>query len=200
MDGIYGYIKHENFESRKYLLTFGYAKLSKDALNILDVNEFKELKVISQEAASKGRGLWKEHRESTTKTQSLQHTFVGKAIEVLSGDSLKVLNLETNEVVRIYLSNVKAPALGKPFAFEARESLRKRVIGKKVKVDIEFSKNIPVKKDDKTEEKNFVFATVFENGKNIGASLLEEGLAALQVPRAEDEFTKFFDELKLADE
>lgn len=98
---------------------------------------------------------------------------MGRVIEVLSGDSLKVQNLEQNETVRIYLSNVKAPALGKPFAFEAKEALRKRTIGRKVKVDIEFSKNIPVKKDDKTEEKNFVFATIFENGKNIGATLLE---------------------------
>jgi hypothetical protein len=48
------------------MLTFGYAKLSKDALNILDVNEY------------------------------------------------------TNESIRVYLANVKAPILGKPFAFEAK--------------------------------------------------------------------------------
>jgi hypothetical protein len=28
-EGLSGYIKNENFESRKYLLTHGYAKLSK---------------------------------------------------------------------------------------------------------------------------------------------------------------------------
>lgn len=59
---ISGHLKSENFDSRKTLLTFGYAKLSKDALNILDVNEFKDLKAISHEAATKLRGLWKDQR------------------------------------------------------------------------------------------------------------------------------------------
>jgi len=43
-----GHIRTENFDSRKTLLKFGYAKLSKDALNILDGNEFKDLKAISR--------------------------------------------------------------------------------------------------------------------------------------------------------
>ena len=37
-EGLSGYIKAENFDSRKLMLTNGYAKLSKDALNILDTN------------------------------------------------------------------------------------------------------------------------------------------------------------------
>jgi hypothetical protein len=45
---------------------------------------------------------------------------VGRVIEVISGDSLKINNIDTNESVRVYLANVKAPILGKPFAFEAK--------------------------------------------------------------------------------
>lgn len=61
------------------------------------------------------------------------------------------------------MANVKSPQQGKPFAWEAKETLRKRVIGKKLKVELEFSKNITVKKNeyDKGEDKNFVFASVF---------------------------------------
>ncbi len=62
------------------MLNFGYAKLSKDALNILDVNEFRDLKTVSQEAQSKGRGLWREHKDQGSKTQSLNQTFVGKVV------------------------------------------------------------------------------------------------------------------------
>lgn len=93
---------------------------------------------------------------------------------MFSGDSIKVLNLETNDVVRIFLANVKAPQQGKPFSWEAKDALRRRVIGRKLKVELEFSKKITVKKDeyDKGEDKNFVFATVFESGKNMGALLL----------------------------
>lgn len=198
---ISGYVKAEGFDSRKTMLTFGYAKLSKDALNILDVNEFKDLKAISHEAATKLRGLWKDQRENTSKTKSLEQTFVAKVVEIISGDSVKIINLETNESSRIYLSNVKAPIQGKSYAFEAKESLRKKTIGKKVKVEIEFSKNIPVKKDNgTTEDRNFIFASVFESGKNIGVQLVEEGLVSLQLPRGDDEFTKYIDELKQADE
>lgn len=198
---ISGHVKAENFDSRKTLLTFGYAKLSKDALNILDVNEFKDLKAISHEAATKLRGLWRDQRENTNKTKSLEQNFVAKVVEIISGDSVKIINLETNESSRIYLSNIKAPVPGKPFAFEAKESLRKKTIGKKVKVEVEFSKNIPIKKDNgSTEDRNFVFASVFESGKNIGVQLLEEGFVALQLPRGDDEFTKYIDDLKNADE
>lgn len=80
---------------------------------------------------------------------------------MVSGDSVKVLNLEKGDTTRVYLSNVKAPVLGKPFAFEAKEALRKRTIGKKVKVEIEFSKNIKVQRESHDEEKLFVFATIF---------------------------------------
>jgi len=114
---------------------------------------------------------------------------------------VKIIDLETNEATRVYLSNVKAPIQAKPFAFEAKESLRKKTIGKKVKVEIEFSKNIPIKKENgTTEDRNFVFASIFEGGKNIAVQLLEEGYVSLQLPRGDDEFTKYIDELKQADE
>jgi hypothetical protein len=46
--------------------------------------------------------------------------FIAKALEVYSGDSLKILNLETNEVLRVFLSNVKSPQQGKSHAWEAK--------------------------------------------------------------------------------
>ena len=171
------------------MLKYGYAKLSKDVINILDMNDFKQLKSVAQEAINAHRGLWKDKQQQQSKTQGLDSKgFVGKALEVYSGDSFKVLNLETNDVVRIFLANVKSPQQGKPFAWEAKESLRKKVIGKKLKVELQFSKNINIKKteSEKGEDKNFVFATVFQSGKNVGALLLEQGLVTLQVPRVED--------------
>ena len=188
-DSLGGYLTFEGTDTRHLMLQFGYAKLSKDVINILDMNDFRELKALAQEAINAGRGLWKDKEHMPSKTQNLdQKEFFGKVLEVFSGDSLKILNLETNEVLRVFLANVKSPQQGKPHSWEAKEALRKRVIGKKVKVDLEFSKNITVKKNeyDKGEDKNFVFATVCESGKNLGALLLEEGLVTIQIPRVED--------------
>jgi endonuclease YncB( thermonuclease family) len=51
------------------------------------------------------------------------------------------------------LANIRAPALGnpkkgevdKPWAFESKEYARKLLIGRKVRVEIEFSREIPSK-------------------------------------------------------
>ena len=83
--------------------------------------------------------------------------------EVNSGDSLTIYNQDKHEFTRIYLPNIRAPTNAQPFAYEAKEGLRKRVIGTKVRVEIEFSRKINVKKfeGDVGELKNFVFASIF---------------------------------------
>jgi len=45
-----------------------------------------------------------------------------------------VLNPLKNTVTRFFLPNARAPAVNLPWAFEAREGLRKKAIGQKVKV------------------------------------------------------------------
>src|SRR5690606_2502541 len=104
------------------------------------------------------------------KTTSSVSEFTGKVIEVHSGDSLTVENPAKNEVVRLFLANIRAPATGnprsgepdKPYAFESKDFVRKHAIGKKVKVQIEFSRKIKVKGEgDKEEDKTLTFATIF---------------------------------------
>ena len=76
---ISGHVKAENFDSRKTLLTFGYAKLSKDALNILDVNEFKDLKAISHEAATKLRDCGGTSVKIPTKLRASNRTLLPRS-------------------------------------------------------------------------------------------------------------------------
>lgn len=65
--------------------------------------------------------------------------------EVHSGDSLTVCN-DKQEFNRIYLPNIRAPTQNQPYCHESKEALRRKVIGSKVKVEVEFSKKINVKK------------------------------------------------------
>jgi endonuclease YncB( thermonuclease family) len=99
------------------------------------------------------------------------------------------------------LPNVRAPGQNQSYSFEAREGLRKRFIGSKVRVEVEFSKKISVKKfeGDVGELKDFIFASVFENNLNISVYLLEQGLATLQTPRVEEDITKYFEALREAE-
>lgn len=68
------------------------------------------------------------------------------------------------------------------------------MIGSKVRVEVEFSRKITVKKfeGDVGEPKNFVFASVFENNNNVSVYLLEHGYVTLQTPRVEEDITKYF--------
>ncbi len=78
-----------------------------------------ELKKISQIALEGGKGLWKE--QQVTKSQALnEKSYMGTVIEVNSGDSLSVLNPQKNIVERVFFPNTRAPAVGQPWAFEAK--------------------------------------------------------------------------------
>ena len=122
--------------------------------------------------------------------------------EIHSGDSLTVYKEEDKKFVRIYLPNVRAPTNQQPYAYESKQALRKRIIGSRVKVQVEFSKKINVKKpdSDQNELKDFVFASIFEtNNNNVSAYMLEHGMLNLQTPRVEEDVSKHFDDLRNAE-
>lgn len=93
----------------------------------------------------------------------------------------------------------------KPYAWEAKEFLRKMLIGREVKVLYEYDKTFKRQvhrwneKDDDIkefeEEVTMQFATVFFEEKNVGALVLEKGLAELNRPRYLNETSKFLEEL-----
>ena len=68
-DSLTGYIVSQTqADVRKVLLSHGFAKLAKDAINGISTQEFMELKGIAEKALDAGKGLWKEQK--TTKSSS----------------------------------------------------------------------------------------------------------------------------------
>jgi endonuclease YncB( thermonuclease family) len=92
-----------------------------------------ELKAVAQVALQEGKGLWKEQKVVKSETLNSK-SYMATVSEVNSGDSLTVHNTEKNEFVRIYLPNLRSPTNAQPFAYEAKELLRRRVIGQRVRV------------------------------------------------------------------
>jgi endonuclease YncB( thermonuclease family) len=45
-----------------------------------------------------------------------------------------VFNQQKNTYTRIFFPNARAPSANQPYCFEAKEALRKKVIGQKVRV------------------------------------------------------------------
>ena len=63
------------------------------------------------------------------------------------------------------------------YAWESKESLRKIVIGKKVKVVVEYVKSVPSKASGTSDyQMNFGSCFLLKNDKNVAAMQLERGL------------------------
>lgn len=125
-------------------------------------------------------------------------------VEVHSGDSLTVEREKDYQLVRIYLATVKAPVLQKkpgeepdPWAWDAKEALRKAAIGKRVRVVMEYSRTVKAGEADR----NMDFATLFldKTERNVSCGLLEKGLLRTNIMKNGDNASKYIEDLLAAE-
>ncbi|KAK2767980.1 transcription factor [Colletotrichum kahawae] len=119
--------------------------------------------------------------------------------KIIGADTIIVRNKAGTTEKRISLSSVRGPRTNEPseapYRDEAKEFLRKKVIGKHVNVTIDGSKPA----QDGFEARDV--ATVTEKGKNIGLILVEEGYATVIRHRKDDtDRASNYDELLAAQE
>lgn len=123
------------------LLKNGYARLNSDSYKLLEPADHRAAKQAQEEAQQEKRRIWvnwDSERKAASSTMEKDEEFQGRVVEVHSGDSLTVENLKDGELHRVYLGNVRAPAVGnpkkgdpgKPWAWEAKEFTRNQAIGK----------------------------------------------------------------------
>ena len=188
----------------QYLLKNGFCKSftggnkNPKVFNLLDINMAR---AAENEAKAKRVGLWKNENipeMKKIKKENQEDLSQAKCIMVNSGDSLTVLNKKKEEV-RIFLSNLKAPALAKfgsdeqnkPWAFQSKEFIRKKLVGKTLICELDYIHTINLenlsKKDlekNKDSKRVMKFYTVYypdEKKQNIciNVELIENGLANL---------------------
>lgn len=198
----------DNSNLKAKILSEGFAKLNQTSITTLDVATFRVLKEAMESAQRENLRVWKDFKAPASKTSKEESTFLAKVLEVHSGDSLSVESMNTGAVSRVFLANVRAPSFGnlrstedrKPYAFEAREFLRKLLVGKAVKVEVEYSKLIPAK-DDKGEEieRKFTFVSIKLGDKNAANEILAAGFANVVPPRVDEDFSKYIKELQEAE-
>jgi staphylococcal nuclease domain-containing protein 1 len=126
-------------------------------------------------------------------------------LEVINGDALTIRDLRDNKIRKIYLSSVRAPRAADiqpktdesntngnrqtikrplyeiPHLFDARELLRKRLIGKNVRVVTDY---IQAASNDYPEK---ICCTVYAGNVNLGEALISKGLAKTVRHRQDDE-------------
>jgi staphylococcal nuclease domain-containing protein 1 len=104
----------------------------------------------------------------------MENVYKGTLRAVPSGDNMviqKKLKNGTYKTKTFFLSDIRCPKMGnnmrneEPFAFDAREYLRNKFIGK----------TVTMREDFETADKNY--GTLFAEEKNINLLLVELGLA-----------------------
>lgn len=163
-------------------------------------------KATIQEARGEKLGFW---TASVVKPGASSRVYQAKVIEVHSADSVTVLNNTTREAVRVFFSNVRGPKManfardfgGEAYGYQAREYLRKKVIGQEVKVQLEYKKKIETKdREGNPIEMKLQCATIFLDGKNISELIIERGYAKFMTPREGESHTQYVVQLSQAEQ
>ena len=188
----------------QYLLKTGFCKSftggnkNPKVFNLTDINIAR---AAENEAKAKRAGLWKNENIpeiKKIKKENEEDLSQARCVMVNSGDSLTVLN-KKNEEVRIFLSNLKAPAMArfgsdeqnKPWAFQSKEFIRKKLVGKILMCDLDYIHTINLEnyktkgpEDSSPSKRVMKFYTVYyQNDKNetecINVEIIKNGLANL---------------------
>ncbi|RKP17694.1 hypothetical protein ROZALSC1DRAFT_30539 [Rozella allomycis CSF55] len=194
---VLGSINHPVGDIRIYLLKEGLAYCNdRTLMQVLQGPDY--LRQAEMYAKQKRLNVWKDVIFQNNKSKAAQF----KVVKILTGESFVVSDGEKEE--KIYLSSVRQPKFQKEtmmdsqieigYNFQAKEFLRRTLIGKQVKIHRDYKK--------KVNDEERVFGTVFIHEKrNVNALLLEKGLGYLQRHSHEDqERSSFYDDLVLAQE
>merc|ERR1719219_3178343 len=175
-------------------------------------------KYRAAEKAAKERKarIWKDYKPSAVISEK-DKEFHGKVVEVVNGDALMV---KAGKIVRkIYLASIRPPRLDAeadnsrnrqkgfkplydiPFMFEAREFLRKKLIGHQVHVTVDY---IQQAKEASGGEPGFpekTCCTVVIGGVNVAEALVSKGLATVvRYAAGNDERSSRYDDLLQAEQ
>eukprot|EP00878_Enallax_costatus_P006933 GHUV01007265.1.p1 GENE.GHUV01007265.1~~GHUV01007265.1.p1 ORF type:complete len:560 (+),score=208.13 GHUV01007265.1:80-1759(+) len=129
------------------LMQTGLAKAVEWSLNMM-TNGAMRLREMERQAKQQKRGIWVNYVPQNTGQTKLSDSFLGKVVEVVSGDTLVIKDVNAGVERRVSLSSVRAPRAGgrdrapEPYGLDAREFLRKKLIGKDVTVKMEYTRKI----------------------------------------------------------
>ena len=158
----------------------------------------EKLRAAERLAKQKKLRLWVDYKPPSSKVSDKDREFTGKVIEVVNGDALVILKND-NTTQKIFLASIRPPRLddkeqksqsgGKifrplfdiPWLFEAREFLRKKLIGQKVSINVDYVQPAQNNYPEKT------CCTVKINDVNVAEAMVAKGLATVVRYRQDDD-------------
>ncbi|KAF5370772.1 hypothetical protein D9758_002014 [Tetrapyrgos nigripes] len=187
-----GTVLHPNGNVAEFLVAAGLARVVDWHAGMLAANGGMERLRAGEKAAKEKRaGLYASAlpaaapKAVTSNGQS--RAFDGTVSRIWSGDQISVVDRDTNKERRLQLSSTRGPKLADPkqayWAQEAREFLRKKLIGKHVKVTIDFVRP----REGDFEERECATVRYGNQNINIAEQLVEKGLAGVVRHKRDDE-------------
>ncbi|KAI0173772.1 tudor domain-containing protein [Pestalotiopsis sp. NC0098] len=188
-----GHVLHPRGSIAEFLLADGLARCN-DFHSTMLAEKMQPLRAAEKKAQI---GKLRLHKNSTVKATEGGASDM-TVVKIIASDTI-VVRSKTGEEKQISLSSVRAPRAKEPaeapFRDEAKEFLRKKLIGKHVKVTIDGQK--PASEGFEARD----VATITEKGKNINLQLIEEGWASVIRHRKDDtDRAENYDELLAAQE
>ncbi|KAG2180234.1 hypothetical protein INT43_004023 [Umbelopsis isabellina] len=202
-----GSVIHPAGNIAEALLSQGLAKCVDWSITLVTGGPTK-LRNAERVAKEQKLRLWKDF---VTKEKTSESEFDAVVVKVVTGDTIIVRNTKSGQEKKVQFSSIKqaprgagssVPGAGSKskdvkevgYQFEAREYLRKRLIGKQVHVIIDYVKPA----QDGFEEKEC--ATIKVSDSNIAQQLVERGLASVIRHRKDDENrSQAYDQLMIAE-
>jgi len=195
-----GSVIHPNGNIAELMLKEGYARCADWSMAKLaqGAEKYRSAEKVAKE---KKLRLWKDYNPAAAGPimDIKEKNFQAKVVEIINGDGM-MLKMNDGSFKKIFLSSIRPPRQSAeaqaeqprqrgrsralydvPYMFEAREFLRKRLIGKKISVNIDY---IQPKSDEYPEK---VCCTVTINGINIAEALVGKGLATVVRYRQDDD-------------
>ncbi|KAH6628494.1 hypothetical protein F5144DRAFT_491997 [Chaetomium tenue] len=188
-----GAVIHPRGNIAEFLLKEGLARCNDFHSTMLGA-DMASLRAAEKDAQGARRRLHKGFVAKTTDSKEHDATVT----KIIGADTIIVRNKAGAEK-RLSLSSVRGPRAGEsseaPFRDEAKEFLRKKLIGKHVRISVDGTK--PASDDFEARE----VATITQNGKNIGLQLVQEGYCSVIRHRKDDtDRASNYDELLAAQE
>nr|BAC65164.1 4SNc-Tudor domain protein [Seriola quinqueradiata] len=212
---ILGTILHPNGNITELLLKEGFARCVDWSMAVYTQGAEK-LRAAERSAKERKVRIWKDYVAPTANLDQKDRQFVAKVMQVVNADAM-VVKLNSGEYKTIHLSSIRPPRIeGEeknkdkdkrfrplydiPYMFEAREFLRKKLIGKKVNVTVDYIRAATGPGEGTPAFPERTCATVTIGGINIAEALVSKGLVTvIRYRQDDDQRSSHYDELLAAE-
>ncbi|KAL7152664.1 hypothetical protein ABFS83_04G113800 [Erythranthe nasuta] len=219
------------------LVENGLAKYVEWSASLLEDDTRRKLKTAELQAKKTRLRIWTNYVPPETNSKAIHdQNFTGKVIEVASADCIVVADDslpfgDPNAERRVNLSSIRGPKMGNPrrdqkpdpYARDAKEFLRTRLIGRQVNVSMEYSRKVTFADGAASaaagpaDSRVMDFGTVFlihppkdgedaaatgaaqQTGANIAELLVARGFATVVRHRDFEERSNYYDALLSAE-